>query len=83
MARLERLEKQKLFLKSKGKDMVCRGLKTMDELDEAEEKEKQIELEQAATAAMLSSGLRPDALAPRAESDPFASLEVPLLLPKV
>jgi hypothetical protein len=63
--------------------MVRRGLRTMDELDKVEGKEKQIELEQAATAAMLSSGLRPDALAPKAKSDPFASLEVPLLPPKV
>jgi hypothetical protein len=63
--------------------MVCRGLKTMDELDEAEEKEKQIELEQAATAAMPSNSPRLGALALRAENDPFASLEVPLLPPKV
>jgi cell division protein FtsB len=63
--------------------MVCHGLKTIDKLDAKEEKEKQKETEQAAQAAMLSSGLRLDALAPRARSDPFASLEVPLLLPKV
>jgi hypothetical protein len=83
MACIERLEKQQEFLKSKGRDMVRRGLKTMDKLDEAEEKEKQIELERAATAAMLSSGSRPDVPAPGAENDPFASLEVPLLPPKV
>jgi hypothetical protein len=59
--------------------MLCCGLKTMDELDNAEEKEKQIELEQAATAAMLSSSPRLDALAPGAKNDPFAGLEVPLL----
>jgi hypothetical protein len=63
--------------------MVCRGLRTMDKLDKAKEKEKQTKLEQAAVAAMLSSSLRPNAPAPRAESDPFAGLEVPLLLPKV
>jgi hypothetical protein len=55
----------------------------MDKLDKAKEKEKQTKLEQAAVAAMLSSSLRPNAPAPRAESDPFAGLEVPLLLPKV
>jgi hypothetical protein len=63
--------------------MVCCRLRTMDKLDKVKEKEKQIELEQAATAAMLSSSPRPNALAPKAKSNPFASLEVPLLLPKV
>jgi hypothetical protein len=63
--------------------MIRHGLKTIDELDAKEEKEKQKETEQAAQAAMLSSSPRPDALAPRAKSDPFASLKVPLLLPKV
>jgi hypothetical protein len=63
--------------------MVRRRLRTIDKLNEVEEKEKQIELEQAATAAMLSSSPRPNALALGAESDPFASLEVPLLPPKV
>jgi hypothetical protein len=63
--------------------MIRRGLKTMDELDAKEEKEKQKETKQAAQAAMLSSSLRPDALALGAKSNPFASLEVPLLLPKV
>jgi hypothetical protein len=63
--------------------MICRGLKMIDELDAKEEKEKQRETEQAAQAAMLSSSLRPDALAPGAKSNPFASLKVPLLPPKV
>jgi len=40
IACIKRLEKQKKFLKSKGKDMVCRSLKTLDKLKEAEEKEK-------------------------------------------
>jgi hypothetical protein len=83
MSCIERLERQQEFLKSKGKDMVCRGLKTLDELEEAKERERQMESKQTAQAAMLSSGPRPDALAPRAKSDPFASLEVPLLPPKV
>jgi hypothetical protein len=55
----------------------------MNKLDKVEEKEKQIELKQAATAAMLSSSLRLSALAPRAKSNPFASLKVPLLSLKV
>ena len=45
------LEKQKKFLRSKGKDMVCRGLKTLDELEEVKEKKRQIELERAAVKA--------------------------------
>jgi hypothetical protein len=63
--------------------MIRRGLKTMNKLDAKEDKEKQKELKQAATAAMLSSSPRPNAPAPGAENDPFASLEVPLLPPKV
>jgi hypothetical protein len=82
-AKLLRLDRQREFLEKRAGEMIRRGLKTMDELDEAEEKEKQMELEQAATAAMLSSGPRPDAPAPGAERDPFAGLEVPLLPPEV
>jgi hypothetical protein len=39
----KRLERQKKFLKAKGKDMVCHGLRTIDKLDKTKEKEKQIE----------------------------------------
>jgi hypothetical protein len=70
-------------LKSKGKDIVCCSLKTIDKLNKAKEKERQIESKQAVTATMPSSSPRPDALALRAKNDPFASLEVLLLLPKV
>jgi hypothetical protein len=42
IACLKRFEKQKLFLKSKGKDIVCRKLKTINKLNKAKEKEKQI-----------------------------------------
>jgi hypothetical protein len=63
--------------------MVCCRLRTIDKLNKVKEKEKQTKLEQAAVAAMLSSSPRPNALAPRAKSDPFASLKVLLLLPKV
>jgi hypothetical protein len=63
--------------------MVCRGLRTIDKLNAAKEKEKQTKLEQVAIAAMLSSSLRPNALALGAKNNPFASLEVPLLPPKV
>jgi hypothetical protein len=63
--------------------MVRCGLKTMDKLNEVEEKERQMESKQAATAAMLSNNPRLGALAPRVKNNPFASLKVPLLLPKV
>jgi hypothetical protein len=82
-SRIRRLEKQQSFLKSKGKDIVCCSLKTIDKLDKIKEKEKQIKLKQAATAAILSNDLRLSAPAPRAKSDPFASLKVLLLPPKV
>jgi hypothetical protein len=82
-SRIRRLEKQQSFLKSKGKDMVCRGLKTMDKLDEAEDKERQIGLRQAATATMPSNSPTPCALVLGVETNPFASLEVLLLPPKV
>jgi hypothetical protein len=80
---IKQLEKQKRFLKSKDKDMVCYSLKTIDKLDNTKEKERQIESKQTATAAILSSSLTPYALAPRVETNPFAGLEVLLLLPKV
>jgi hypothetical protein len=81
MARLERLEKQKKFLKSKGKDMVRRGLKTLDELEEAEEKERQMESERAtAEAAAMPSNVP---VLSSTEADPFAGVEVPLLPPEV
>jgi hypothetical protein len=41
MAKILRLRKQKKFLQSQAKDMLKRGLKTLDELDEAENKEKE------------------------------------------
>jgi Lon protease-like protein len=76
LSRARRLEKQMKFLKSKGKDMVCCSLTTMDKLDKVEEKEKQMESEQAATAAILSNV----PILSATEADPFAGLEV-LLLP--
>jgi hypothetical protein len=51
MSCIKRLEKQQEFLKSKGKDMVCRSLKTLNELEEVKEKERQIETERAAIEA--------------------------------
>jgi len=40
MAKILRLRKQQRLFRSRAKDMLRRGLKTMDELDEAEEKER-------------------------------------------
>ena len=44
-ARLARLRKQRNFLHKRAGEMLRRGLKTMDELDEAEEKERQDEIQ--------------------------------------
>jgi hypothetical protein len=74
-----RLEKQQLFLKSKGKDIVYYSLKTINELDKAEEKEKQIKPKQVATAAMLSNVL----VLSTTKTNPFVGLKVLLLPPKV
>jgi hypothetical protein len=40
-ARLARLEKQQEFLRKRGRDMLRRGLQTLDELDTVEEEERQ------------------------------------------
>jgi hypothetical protein len=55
--------------------MVCQGLKTLDKLEEVEEKEKQIEGEREAAATAYALAL--------SKPDPFARVEIPLLLPKV
>jgi hypothetical protein len=81
LARARRLEKQQKFLRSRGKDMVRRGLKTLDELDEAEAKERQMESERAtAEAAAMPSNVL---VLSSTEADPFAGVEVPLLPPEV
>jgi hypothetical protein len=80
MVCLKRLEKQKRFLKSKGKDMLCYGLRTLDKLEEAKEKEKQVKEKRAAKAAATLFALTSNLLL---TSNPFAKLEVPLLPPKV
>jgi hypothetical protein len=58
--------------------MVCRSLKTLDKLEEAEKKERQIELERAAAKVATTAY----ALAP-SKPDPFAKIKVPLLPLKV
>jgi len=60
---------------------VCRSLKTLDKLEEAKEKEKQIESERAALKAATRL---PNVLALLlAKVDPFAKLDIPLLPLKV
>jgi hypothetical protein len=63
--------------------MVRCGLRTIDKLNNAKEKEEQIESKRIATAFTLSSSLTPSALAFGVKSDPFAGLKVLLLPPKV
>lgn len=46
LARLLRLDKQQQFLKRRGREMLKRGLKTLDELDAEEERERQKVAEQ-------------------------------------
>ena len=74
LAYIQWLKKQEKFLKSKGKDMVCYSLKTLDELEEAKEKERQIEEERAANKAAASLFY---ALA--LEANPFTRIKIPLL----
>jgi hypothetical protein len=82
IACLKHLKKQKKFLKSKGKDIVCYGLKTLDKLEEAEEKKRQIEAKRATAVATArpSSAYVPALFATKA--NPFARLKVPSLLPE-
>jgi hypothetical protein len=77
-ARIRRLKKQEKFLKSKGKDMVRRGLKTLDELEEVEEKERQMETERA-TVEAAATQVHGQAVA----ANPFAGIEILLLPPEV
>jgi hypothetical protein len=81
IACLKRFKKQKKFLKSKGKDIVCCSLKTLNKLKEIKEKERQIETEHvtAKAAAMLSNVLALSLI----KANPFASVKVPLLPPEV
>jgi hypothetical protein len=75
------LKKQERFLKTKGKDIVCYSLKTLNKLEKAKEKERQIKIKRIATKAvvMLSNVL---ALL-LTKANPFASVKVLLLLLEV
>jgi CO dehydrogenase/acetyl-CoA synthase beta subunit len=81
IACLKRLEKQKKFLKSKGKDIVHCSLRTLDKLEEAEEKERQIETKHATTKAVVMPSNTLVLLLTKA--NPFAGVKVPLLSLKV
>ena len=78
MAKILRLRKQQRRLQTKAKELIRRGLKTMDELEAVEEKEKQMETERAANEAASTQ-----VHGPAAEADPFAGIEIPLLPPEV
>jgi hypothetical protein len=72
------LNRQCEFLKKRARDIIQRGLKTIDKLDKVEEKEKQEkETERTAAAAMQLNQLTVDPF------DLFAGLDVLLLLLKV
>ena len=51
MSCIKRLKKQQEFLKSKGKDIVCYSLKTLNKLKEVKERERQIEIKRATVKA--------------------------------
>jgi len=51
MSYIKCLKRQQEFLKSKGKDMVCYNLKTLNKLEEVKERERQIKTKHAAIKA--------------------------------
>jgi hypothetical protein len=78
IACFKRLKRQKKFFKFKGKDIVCYSLKTLDKLEKAKEKERQIKTKHIATA--MPSNILALLLT---KANPFTSVKVPLLLLKV
>jgi hypothetical protein len=77
------LKKQERFLKSKGKDIVCCSLKTLNKLEEAKEKERQIESEHVTVIANIKPSSAYALVLPITETNPFAGLKALLLFPKV
>ncbi|OBT40809.1 hypothetical protein VE00_08918 [Pseudogymnoascus sp. WSF 3629] len=62
LAKLLHLRKQKRLIRTRGKDMLRRGLKTLDELDAAEEADRvaaEKQAEEAASAQPSSEPLAP------------------------
>jgi hypothetical protein len=81
IACLKRFKKQKKFLKSKGKDIVCCSLKMLNKLEKAKEKEKQIKTKYTTTKAIaIPSNVLALLLT---KANPFASVKVPLLFLEV
>ena len=54
MSCIKHLEKQQEFLKSKGKDIVCYSLKTLNKLEKVKERERQIKLKYTAVKAIAT-----------------------------
>jgi hypothetical protein len=81
IACLKHLKKQKKFLKSKGKDIVCYSLKTLNKLEEAKEKERQIKTKHVTlkATAMLFNVL----VLLLTKANPFVDVKVLLLLLEV
>ena len=55
LAYYKRLKKQKEFLKTKSKDIVCYSLKTLNKLKEVKEKERQIKEERVTNKATATA----------------------------
>jgi hypothetical protein len=51
MSYIKHLKRQQKFLKSKGKDIVCCSLKTLNKLKEVKERKRQIETKYVAVKA--------------------------------
>jgi hypothetical protein len=81
MSRICCLKKQERFLKSKSKDIVCYSLKTLDKLEEAKEKERQIGTKHIAAKAIAMPSNALALLLTKA--NPFADVKVFLLPLKV
>ena len=69
--RLDRLTRQRKFLKKRGAEMLRRGLKSIDKLEEAEAREV-VEREKQASAA------RPPTLLSAGDSTEFPLIDEPL-----
>ena len=69
MARVARLRKQRALLKSRKKEILCRELKYLDELDAIKEKEK-LEREEAERRALDTPGPTPVSSGVDPEVDP-------------
>ena len=70
--RLDRLTRQRKFLKKRGVEILCRGLKSIDKLEEAEAREV-VEREKQASAA------RPPTPPSTSDSSEFPLVDEPLL----